>query len=249
MMLFVATAGGCAVIRNEFRTLVSEPAKYSDNLDIVRTKFRTKRLAKEYFVCFQTNHADTPTSSQFRDGFVRGFADYLTFGGSGTPPVLPPRRFWKVPGRSPAGHGAVQDWFAGFAAGATEAKLSGLREQQTVAFSYAPTEGVIDLSTSLREEWAEPPNRPPELLPVPESSRQQDRRTPLREATELAPLLPGNKDQGESSSAPGSAEFNGEDLPMNPVGPSPPVRNLEESGPDFRSSSSNHIHHDVRSRC
>lgn len=188
-MLVIAAFGGCTVIRNEFRTLIAEPLKYGDNVDIVRTTKVNKEIAKEAFRQFDAHHAEFPASPDFRDGFIEGFADYLTFGGSGAPPVVPPRRYWNLPDRNPAGQDAVQAWFAGFAAGASEAKLSGLREQQTVPSSYVPVDG--DYAAGLEPQGVAPQiDDDWELVPAPGNSRPADQAVPLPEPDPLPPLFP-----------------------------------------------------------
>jgi len=190
-MLAVAASSGCTVIRNEFRTLIAEPIKFGDNVDIVRTTKRNKKLAKEAFEHFEAHHAETPPSPDYRHGFIEGFADYLTFGGSGAPPVVPPRRYWNLPDRDPTGHTAVQDWFAGFAAGASEAKISGLREQFTVASSYVPVEEDIgSLNLEHAEEIPSGDVRWEPVLPPDSGSLQEEAITPSQEPQELPPLPP-----------------------------------------------------------
>jgi len=237
VLLAVAAAGGCTVIRNEFRTLVSEPIKYGDNVDIIRTTKWNKKLAKEAFAEFEARQSDTPPSPDCRDGFIDGFIDYLTFGGSGAPPVVPPRRYWNLSDRSPAGHSAVQDWFAGFAAGASEAMLSGLREQQTVPSSYVPAVGANDVPTLGREGYTPQGDQSLETLPEPESSQPATRAVPLQESTELPPLPPISEELHESSGASRDAESDSESLPDISEGASTLQTRLEELGTESRSTS------------
>jgi hypothetical protein len=99
-MLAVSASCGCTVIRNEFRTVVSEPFKFGDNVDIVRTTERNKKLAKSAYGQYTADHPESASSPDFRDGFIEGFADYLTFGGDGAPPVVPPRRHLEPAGQN-----------------------------------------------------------------------------------------------------------------------------------------------------
>jgi hypothetical protein len=46
----------------------------------------------------------------------------MELGGTGAPPPIPPRRYWKLKYRTPSGHQSVQDWYAGFRDGAAEAR-------------------------------------------------------------------------------------------------------------------------------
>lgn len=190
-MLAVTASSGCTVIRNEFRTLISEPIKYGNNVDVVRTAKRNRKLAKIAFDQFGAQHPEAPSSRDFRDGFIDGFADFLTFGGSGAPPVVPPRRYWNLPERTPAGHDAVQEWFSGFAAGASEAKISGLREQQTVPSSYAPADDESASWPTGRDfEWAPSDDDDWEPLPTPESTLGGDELDRIDQPDGLEPLPP-----------------------------------------------------------
>ena len=53
------------------------------------------------------------------------------------PPPLPPRYYWRPEYETPPGHQAIEDWSAGFRAGAGVARASGLRELVTVPASTA----------------------------------------------------------------------------------------------------------------
>ena len=75
----------------------------------------------------------TGTRAGFSDG------DYLEAGGTGQPPAMPPRRYWKAVYQSPEGRLAVQDWYRGFAYGAEMAKASGYRQLVTIPLSDALT--------------------------------------------------------------------------------------------------------------
>lgn len=162
-LLLLASASGCTVIRNEWRTLISQPLKYATNIDFVRSKKSSKALGEQAwntFIAYRPEHSDSP---DYRDGFIEGFADFITYGGKGAPPLVPPRRYWKLSERTPGGHDAVQQWFAGFAMGASEAKLSGLRELATVSSSYWPTH-----RDDAYDESIEFIPRPTESLPTDE---------------------------------------------------------------------------------
>jgi hypothetical protein len=112
--------------------------------------------------------------------------DYLE-GGSGKPPVVPPRRYWGVQYQTPEGHLAIADWFSGYRLGSTTVQQSGYKhwvniptslENRSDNGSYAVTD-VPDaiLITSKANTTADDSEGPgmtqispePDSLLVPES--------------------------------------------------------------------------------
>lgn len=89
-------------------------------------------------------------SRDFAKGFQAGFVDYLRAGGNGMPPPLPPQHYWGYKYQTPAGHQAIEQWFAGYREGAAVAQSGGWREWVTL-----PTEAKL------------PPASPPPLPPPP----------------------------------------------------------------------------------
>src|SRR5262249_20791963 len=67
-------------------------------------------------------------SSDYADGFKEGFAEYLYQGGNGEPPVMAPPRYRRIGYQTAEGHRAVEDWFAGYRHGASEAGARGWRQ-------------------------------------------------------------------------------------------------------------------------
>ena len=120
-------ASGCGVARQATRRLVVDPFLYNRPKNELLTDFRNHTLSK-----FAWN--DFKYSGDYERGFRRGFSDYLE-GGSGEPPILPPRRYWKVDYESPAGHLAIADWFTGYRLGAEAAESSGYRHWVTIPTS------------------------------------------------------------------------------------------------------------------
>jgi hypothetical protein len=81
------------------------------------------------------SNPETAYSIYYARGFRDGYMDYLNEGGDGEPPPVPPPCYWSSLYHSPAGHQAVEDWFAGFRHGAALAKASGYRANIVVAVS------------------------------------------------------------------------------------------------------------------
>jgi hypothetical protein len=80
-------------------------------------------------------HAYSP---DYAAGFVAGFTDFLTYGGSGDAPPLPPHCYRRPQYETPAGRQAVEDWFTGFERGVAEARASGRRENILVPLGRPP---------------------------------------------------------------------------------------------------------------
>ncbi len=102
-------------------------------------------------------------------GFRDGFTDYLRAGGTGAPPTLPPRRYWKVRYQTPQGARAVADWFAGFRHGAAVAMASGYRQWVTIPVAGLTPE-LPSPSACPPAQPAPPwtaPGGPPQELPTP----------------------------------------------------------------------------------
>jgi len=144
---------GCGPIFNEVRTLVCEPAEYSRRIDNATDCKRNKIAAEAAWADYQACHLENEYSYDFTLGFLEGFADYLYAGGTGMPPPIPYRTYWRPEFESVEGHAAIKDWFTGFKEGAAVARQSKLRNLV-----------VVPASTAL------PPVIPPPPPPSPPSS-------------------------------------------------------------------------------
>jgi hypothetical protein len=134
---FCLACQGCSPLGHAARTSIVQPAEYNIYVNEAEDCVHDFQQAKEALEQFKVEHADTPYSTDFGCGFKKGYADYLYAGGTGNPPPLPPRCYWNSHYQSPEGHRAIEDWFAGFKAGATAARQSGKRELVTVPASTA----------------------------------------------------------------------------------------------------------------
>jgi hypothetical protein len=153
-----ALVAGCSPIANGVRTMIIEPLQYCTTGDEILSRMRTRRLAEAAWDEIVKANPEPNQSADHADGFKDGFADYLFEGGTGAPPPLPPRHYWKEKYRTTEGHQAIQDWYAGYHHGAAAAQESGLR-QVVVIPTCAPL-----LSTSSTPA-VPPPSAPAELLP------------------------------------------------------------------------------------
>ena len=143
---------GCGPFLNATRTLVIEPLEYCERGDNLAELIRDRRLADAAWKNVASAPADHPYSADYERGFKDGYADYLYAGGTGAPPPVPPRDYWDLRYKTPEGHQAAEDWFAGFRHGAAAARDSGYRQLVTVPASVAP---------------AGPSNVPPEPTAAP----------------------------------------------------------------------------------
>jgi hypothetical protein len=109
-------------------------------------------------------------------GFEEGFVDYLIAGGTGHPPPLPPRRYWKAKFQTPDGQLAVQQWFRGYEHGAAVAEASGLRSLVTL-----PASELLKTNTEpyYRGQNANRPSQEYEVeeLTTPPPSTETDQRS------------------------------------------------------------------------
>ncbi len=155
---------GCSVYESACQTLWREPSAFSTRKDDSRTRERYCQLANEAWFTMVKGNPEIARSGEFEQGFKDGFADYLYAGGTGEPPPVPPRRLWNLDYRTPQGHQAVDDWFAGFRRGAAKVREGGYREQATIRSSLCRCDDALPS--------AAPPGqieqvRPIEVIPTP----------------------------------------------------------------------------------
>jgi hypothetical protein len=129
---------GCITFYDTARTMLVQPAHFADHLDRVKSHCLHVRMAKDTLKGHSALHEGHTGSAEYADGFVDGYANYLDKGGTGDAPALPPRRYWRTHYRTPEGRLAVEDYFAGYRAGAAAAIASGFRVTATVATSLPP---------------------------------------------------------------------------------------------------------------
>jgi hypothetical protein len=210
-------APGCSLVESGFRTLVIEPLQYPEHLEKCLMCSRNHSLAELAWGTYLGQHQGC-YSDDFAWGFKRGFVDYLDAGGTGQPPPLPPRRYWKIKYQSPEGYRAIEEWYAGFREGAEAARATGYREHIIVpvaAPSYAAVIQAIQTGAPVNGGVPQPvPPIPagPSSPPIPAGP------TPLIEE--------------EPTPSPPSAA-----MPAMPAKPSPVMGMLlfDEKGDDHRS--------------
>ncbi|HKI37790.1 MAG TPA: hypothetical protein VKA46_38410 [Gemmataceae bacterium] len=157
---------------NTVRNTVEAPIYGMDKCYISR---RNYYLAQQAWHEVSRTHPGQPFSSDYGKGFIDGYADYLESGGNGQPPAVPPFCYRLSRYQTPQGYQAIEEWYAGFRAGATAAMASGLRQLFILPLSAPPINAVErnpatpagPVTPSLGSE------SPPDL-PVPRPVRPDD---------------------------------------------------------------------------
>jgi hypothetical protein len=109
---------------------------------------RDRRLAAAAWNEVQESVPEGVYSTDYARGFKDGYADYLYAGGTGEPPLLPPKHYWGVGYETPDGVQAIQEWFAGYRHGAAAAEQSGYRQVVTIPLSSSDTAELSQLPTA-----------------------------------------------------------------------------------------------------
>ncbi len=156
---------GCGPITYATRTLVIEPVHYCLTADNILETRRNYKLAEYACESITKSEPDHTYSADYVDGFKDGFADYLYAGGTGEPPPLPPRHYWKIDYETPEGHQAIVDWFAGFRHGAVVAQESGYRQWVTIPSSLPPRNAPDRQPSVIAPESVAVPSSEPALPP------------------------------------------------------------------------------------
>ena len=152
-LALLASLSGCHLfypdragpIADAVRTVVREPLHFPLHKNDFIVRVRNHGLARRAWsetvaTCSQ------PYTDDYAAGFMEGFADYLYAGGSGEPPAVPARCYWKAGYETPAGREMIQQWFAGFRHGATVCREKGYRELALIpsSVSAVPNGAMFD---------------------------------------------------------------------------------------------------------
>ena len=157
---------GCGPFALATHVLVIEPIQYCKTADDILERRRDYTLAEETWQVFAQAHPDHPSSPDYANGFKDGFADYVYAGGTGEPPPLPPRQYWRITYETPQGHQAIEDWFDGYRHGAAMAQQSGYRQWVTIPSSVPARVASDQVPPSVvPESIGVPPSEP--VLPQP----------------------------------------------------------------------------------
>jgi hypothetical protein len=193
---------GCGPITLATRTLVIEPIHYCFITDNIVEMHRNYKLAEESWESIINTAPGHNYSLDYAEGFKEGFADFLYAGGTGEPPPLPPRNYWRSNYETPQGHQAIEDWFDGYRHGAAMAQQSGYRQWVTIPSSVPPRVASSQIPSSVTpESIGVPPSEP--VLPqprkiVPPQAPNKDHTGGGRPADTSAPSVPGKDSPGNS---------------------------------------------------
>jgi hypothetical protein len=230
-------AGGCTVIDNGARTLVLEPWQFCMQKDECRALKKYNRLADEAWaqVCADNGGGFSP---DYATGFRDGYVSYLDAGGTGAPPPIPPRYYWKSTYQSPGGHQAIYDWYTGCELGARVAQQSGYRELITVPSSInrMPFYGGSPATQFETIAPAIPDLSPESLLPPPQGAASEAVAPALADDLGSEAAIPASYEESQESLLPASFDvpeeehYDIERLPAPAIiSPSPATWAAEES--------------------
>jgi len=119
-----------------------------------------------------------PSSHDYKKGFIKGYADYLYYGGKGDPPAFPPWHYQTIHTQTPQGYLKAEDWFAGWRHGAEVAQQSGRRQfvptpisihypPDLLAMSYADRINYLTLRAREASQGTSKETAPADVLPPP----------------------------------------------------------------------------------
>lgn len=130
--------------RSGFNNLVTSPAQFEVQHDTRATERRHREIARAGLAEQRLAHSHRSFSTDYEAGFEQGVIEYLTRGGTTSPPLLPPRQYWTVRKRIGSEHGAAHEWLNGAADGREYAATSGARELAIVPSSVRMEEKLPD---------------------------------------------------------------------------------------------------------
>jgi hypothetical protein len=167
-LLAAALAPGCTLFVNGARNICNEPALAVEEY---RFKCRSHALGRESWDRWPERDS---ASIDFRYGYIDGYADYLQAGRTTDPRPAPPKRYLDVTYQTPETLRAIEDYFAGFHAGAVDAQASGDRQRMVIPVIFPlpadhtilPATEVMPLATPAAEPLP-PPREIPKTTSLP----------------------------------------------------------------------------------
>ncbi|MGL4512588.1 MAG: hypothetical protein ACRCT8_05810 [Lacipirellulaceae bacterium] len=167
-------AAGCTPCESARNTLINEPKQFFWERDRKESRALYLAWAEEAWASEVGRGACVSESADYAWGFREGFADYVYGGGTGEPPVVPPRPYWNALNRIGEGRAAVDQWFAGYRHGSSTARSGGYRHEAIVRSSMATQVGhalpAYNPATGEPSFQGTPMTPPPvegELVPIP----------------------------------------------------------------------------------
>src|SRR5262245_5304507 len=127
-------SSGCGVLVDITRRVVVDQVHYNETVDELKICARNRLVAESAWRQYERENSECDLSHHFAQGFKQGFVEYVNVGAT-EPPVLPPRRYWKVHYQTLEGQRAINEWFTGFRFGVIAAEQSGYRDLMVIPVS------------------------------------------------------------------------------------------------------------------
>ena len=213
------SGSGCSFVYNIVRNVFNEPKIDIDENVILKRHERLAKLAWDEMVA----QYGCQFSDDYRAGFIDGFVDYLTYGGTApigldeapVVPAVPPPKYRSAKAMSPEGHTAAEEWFMGFRHGSATALASGLRQLVTVPVFDRPQEAGFG-------RYRELPGRSPNDTTTPAATTPAATTPPDGEVLPTPRTVP---DAGTGPAVPPAGPA------VPPAGPAVPPVPMTPAGP------------------
>ena len=159
-------------------------------------------------------------SCDYKSGWKAGYYDVIT-GGTGCPPVIAPKKYWKPPVFFEHDPGKRNDWYCGFQDGAACAKCE---PDHHYLSTFLPCQNPVTVSHHQHVPADAPPQQfpiqhlSPDLVPTEPMPLETTEPVPVSPETQSKPEstpkpMPGAKPAYDQDPAPGDA------VPQNPAIP------------------------------
>lgn len=126
MMILAASSAGCALFASGAHNAINEPR-------LALSEWRFERACRRLAESAWSRNAEAATaSSDYRGGYLDGYADYLRSGRTVDPLPVPPGRYARVAYHTPESLQAVNEYTVGFQKGAADAAASGDRQRVVI---------------------------------------------------------------------------------------------------------------------
>lgn len=132
---------GCTLLASPFGALavpvnfVRDQVAYNDNTDSFVLGWRNHVWSKKAWYQHEEMFCGHPYQKDLGKGFRSGYVAVAN-GGSGCPPLLPPREYWSWRYQSPEGQAKAAAWFEGYPLGAAAAEKDGIANWGFIQTSY-----------------------------------------------------------------------------------------------------------------
>jgi len=176
LMGLMPLLAGCSIASQITHNLAFEKRLYISDC---RLEARIKKDAEDMLreVCHR--HANKVFSKEFREGFLDGYRDFLTYGGPIRPPAQAPPHYRTAQYLSPEGHCKVREYFLGFQYGSECAQTTNRRQFFT--------------HLVLMQEGQAPTPLEITVIPPPPEVMTGDAKKPTVPAPMIAPAAPEPK--------------------------------------------------------